>query len=152
MVPRSHYMPRQSGSHPPAWPIIMDALENAHARLGDAVHMASPPLMRREVVRVMAGLREVLQADGRLPPAGHEPGARNQNRRKSAPNCYRANTSRPVHLRSLTEEQLDYYRLLRRKSFTMAEALATVRPVAADKAEAGLRPAGGRRNNAAYLS
>jgi hypothetical protein len=34
------FMPRQSGSYPPAWPIIMDALENAHSRLGDAVHMA----------------------------------------------------------------------------------------------------------------
>jgi hypothetical protein len=118
------------------------ALENAHARLGDAVHMASPRLMRREVVRVMAGLPEVLQADGHLPPAGHEPGARNQDRRKIRAGLLRANRSRPVHLRSLTEEQLDYYRLLRRKSFTMAEALAMVRADAALRLDAASkRPA-----------
>jgi hypothetical protein len=116
MVPRSHYMPRlnrHSSSYPPAGPIVMDTLENAHARLGDALY-GSPSGLRREVVRVLAEMRVILQADGRLPPQPpRDPldELRVRPRQKRLP---------PVHLRTLTEQEMDYYRLLRRKRFTMA--------------------------------
>ena len=112
---RTRAAPRSRSGRPMKWRQVIDNMEQIEKRLLDVLLLPKLPKAARETMTetVRDFVLPVLRADGRK--SARQPGEPQQQSPPMTP-----------HLHGLTESDMDFYRLLRRKGFAVAEALPMV--------------------------